>query len=150
MSASAQQVETASGPLAGLAPGAVAGVGGGLVFGMMMAMMGMLPVLAGMVGSTSAVVGMGIHLMISAVIGASFGLLFGGRVGSLGSGALWGGLYGGVAWWVLGPMVIMPVMMGMPLQFAAAFTAPMLMSLMGHLIYGVVTGLAYHPLRSRM
>jgi hypothetical protein len=34
-------------------------------------------------------------------------------------------------------------MMGMPLQFGAAFTSPMLMSLIGHLIYGAITGLVY-------
>jgi hypothetical protein len=49
----------------------------------------------------------------------------------------------GMVWWVLGPLVIMPVMMGMGLQFAMAFSGPMLMSLMGHAIYGLVTGLVY-------
>ena len=37
----------------------------------------------------------------------------------------------------------MPIMMGMGPQFGMALTMPMLMSLLGHLIYGVVTGLAY-------
>ena len=55
--------------------GAIAGIVGGMVFGMMMGMMGMLPVIAGMVGSTSAVVGFGVHLVISAMIGAGFGIV---------------------------------------------------------------------------
>ena len=37
--------------------GIVAGPAGGLVFGAMMAMTGMLPMIAGLVGSTSAVLG---------------------------------------------------------------------------------------------
>jgi hypothetical protein len=36
-----------------------------------------------------------------------------------------------------------PLMLGMGLQFGAAFTPPMLMSLVGHLAYGLVTGLVY-------
>jgi hypothetical protein len=31
----------------------------------------------------------------------------------------------------------------MGLQFGAAFTPPMLMSLVGHLLYGLITGLLY-------
>jgi hypothetical protein len=49
----------------------------------------------------------------------------------------------GWSWWVLGPLVIMPTMMGMGLQFAAAFTGPMLMSLFGHLVYGAITGAGF-------
>lgn len=149
MSVSAQRAGAGATPIAGLMPGAVAGIVGGIVFGMLMAMMGMLPVIASMVGSSSAVVGMVIHLVISAVIGASFGLLLGNRVTSLGAGAIWGVAYG-MVWWVLGPLVIMPLMMGMGLQFGAALSGPMMMSLMGHVIYGLVTGLAYLPLRSRL
>ena len=103
-----------------------------------MAMMGMLPVIASMVGSDSAVVGFGVHLMISVLIGLGLTVLFGNRfLTGYGRGALVGLGYGAI-WWVLGPLMIMPVMMGMPL-FAVDLTA--LMSLMGHLIYGVTLGL---------
>lgn len=34
-------------------------------------------------------------------------------------------------------------MMGMGLQFGAALSGPMLMSLMGHLIFGLVTGVVF-------
>jgi hypothetical protein len=37
----------------------------------------------------------------------------------------------------------MPIMMGMGPQFGMALTMPMLMSLVGHLIYGLITGLVY-------
>jgi len=122
--------------------GIIGGLAGGMVFGMMMAMMGMLPMVAGLAGSSSPIVGFMVHMLISAIIGAFFGALFGGRSGTYGGGALWG-FVNGMIWWVLGPIVIMPLMMGMGLQFEAMFTGPMLMSLMGHVIYGVVTGLVY-------
>ena len=37
----------------------------------------------------------------------------------------------------------MPLLLGMGLQFGMAFLPPMLMSLMGHLIYSLLTGLVY-------
>lgn len=122
--------------------GIVGGVAGGIAFGILMAMMGMLPVIASLAGSDSPLVGFGIHMLISAFIGATFGVIFGPFSRTFQTGLVWGLVYGAV-WWVLGPMVIMPTMMGMPMQFGAALTTPMLMSLMGHLIYGAVTGLGF-------
>lgn len=122
--------------------GVIGGIIGGLVFGAMMAMMGMLPMVASVVGSKSVIVGFIYHMFNSVVIGAIFGLIFGALSRSYGQGALWGLAYG-VIWWVLGPLILMPLMLGMGLQFGAAFTPPMLMSLVGHLAYGLITGLVY-------
>ena len=122
--------------------GVAGGVAGGLVFGAMMAVMGMLPMVASVVGSQSAVVGFFYHMFNSVVIGAIFGLLFGAQSRTYGLGATLGLLYGAI-WWVLGPMILMPLLLGMGLQFGAAFTPPMLMSLVGHLLYGLITGLVY-------
>lgn len=127
--------------------GVAGGIAGGIVFGILMAMMGILPVIASMVGSSSAVVGFGVHLMISVLIGLGLTVLFGNRLlPGYGRGALIGLGYGAI-WWVLGPLMIMPVMMGMPL-FAVDLTAAL--SLMGHMIYGVILGLvAVRVLKSR-
>ena len=123
--------------------GVVGGIAGGLVFGAMMGMMGMLPMVAMVVGSKSAIVGFLYHMFNSVIIGAIFGLVFGPLSHAYGGGALFGLLYG-VIWWVLGPMILMPLMLGMggP-QFGMAFSPPMLMSLVGHLVYGLITGLVY-------
>ncbi|MBT2515668.1 hypothetical protein J7E82_19605 [Arthrobacter sp. ISL-30] len=103
-----------------------------------MAMMGMLPMVASMVGSDSAWVGFGVHLVISVLIGLGLTVPFAHLVlTSYARGALAGLAYG-VLWWILGPLLIMPSMLGMPL-FMLDLTA--LMSLMGHLIYGVVLAL---------
>ncbi|MEW1808330.1 hypothetical protein [Pseudarthrobacter sp. NPDC080039] len=127
-------------PASGTGPGRrvlAGGIAAGIVFGMLMAMMGMLPVIASRIGSRSAVVGFGVHMMISVAFGLGLTVLFGNRfLTSYGRGALVRLGYGAI-WWVLGPLMIMPVMMGMPL-FAVDLTA--LMSLMGHLVYGVILG----------
>jgi uncharacterized membrane protein YagU involved in acid resistance len=130
-----------------LLAGIIGGVVGGLAFGALMAMMGMLPMVASIVGSKSAVVGFVYHMFNSVVIGALFGLILGSFSRTYGQGVVFGLLYG-VVWWVLGPMILMPLLLGMgsegiASQFGAAFSAPMLMSLLGHLIYGVLTGLVY-------
>jgi uncharacterized membrane protein YagU involved in acid resistance len=123
--------------------GVVGGIVGGLVFGAMMAMMGMLPMVASVVGSKVASVGFLYHMFNSVVIGALFGFVFGAFSRGYGQGAVLGLVYGAI-WWVLGPLILMPLLMGTggP-QFAMAPSPPMLMSLVGHLVYGLLTGLVY-------
>lgn len=117
--------------------GLAGGLAGGMMFGALMGMMGMLTMIAGMVGSDSAVVGLAIHLMLSIGIGLALVVPFGALVlTSIPRGLIAGLIYGAV-WWVLGPLVAMPAMLGMPL-FAVDQTA--LLSLMGHLVYGAALG----------
>ncbi|MBO0594975.1 hypothetical protein I2485_08180 [Nesterenkonia sp. E16_7] len=116
----------------------VGGLAGGLAFGALMAMMDMLPMIASLVGSTSAGVGFGVHLVISVLIGLGLTVLLGHTLSSYGRGAIVGLLYGAL-WWVLGPLLIMPLLMGMPVF---TLDAPALWSLMGHLIYGLILGVA--------
>ncbi|MDP9487907.1 MAG: hypothetical protein M3Q49_19310 [Actinomycetota bacterium] len=123
--------------------GVFGGIVGGLVFGAMMGMMGMLAMIANIVGSDSAGVGFLYHMFNSALIGAIYGLVLGNLSRTYGRGAGLGLLYGAI-WWVLGPLVLMPLMMGMGgAQFGMALSPPMLMSLVGHLIFGLLTGVAY-------
>ena len=130
--------------------GVYGGLAGGLVFGAMMGMMGMLPMIGMMVGFPSAVAGFAVHLMISALIGISFVGIFGhlvrGSVGGLGYGILYGG-----AWWFLGPLTLMPLFMGMGVgvNWNTAAAASMLPSLAGHLIFGAILGLTYAWLAPR-
>ena len=77
----AQQPGTLSAPLGRrILAGVIGGLAGGVVFGMLMAMMGMLPVIASMVGSTSPGIGFAMPLMISIVIGLGLTVLFGNRL----------------------------------------------------------------------
>jgi hypothetical protein len=140
--------------------GTVGGLLAGIVFGGMMQMMtaptpdgGSMPMLqmvAQVVGSTSIAVGWLYHLFNSALIGAIFGWLFGARAVTVGRGLAWGAGYG-LGWWVLGGLLLMPVMLGMA-PFAPLMMAPMrpvaFGSLAGHLMYGLILGGAF-PVLSR-
>ena len=122
----------------GLVGGLLGGLAGGLVFGMMMQAMGFMPMIAMLVGSDSIAVAWGVHLAISAFIGAIFGVAVAGR--SLALGRLVGaGIAYGVVWWVLGPLLLMPAKLGMP---TFSFDSMTWKSLMGHMIFGGVLALA--------
>jgi uncharacterized membrane protein YagU involved in acid resistance len=141
--------------------GAVAGIAGGVIFGLMMQMMNaptpdggsmpMMQMVAMVVGSTSIAIGWIYHLFNSAVIGGLFGWLFGNRTHDYPSGLLYGALWG-VVWWILGGLILMPVLLDMP-AFAPLQMPPMRMvavgSLIGHLVYGLILGGTYvrlsHP-----
>lgn len=135
-----------------LVAGIIAGLIGGLVFGMMMHIMktpdGKMPMMgmvAMVVGSKSLVVGWLYHLFNSAVIGALFGWLLGDRVRGYGSGLGWGAVYG-LAWWVLGGLILMPLLLEMPVFAPLRMDGMMpvaLGSLMGHIIYGLILGAAF-------
>lgn len=133
----------------GIVKGSIAGLGGGVVFGMMMAMMGMLPMVAGLVGSQSPVVGAIVHMIISAAIGAFYGaVVLSGRF-QLGTWfAVISGMINGIAWWVLGALILMPLGLGMT-DMVFRIGTPQWLSLMGHLIYGIVTGLLFARLVRR-
>lgn len=132
--------------------GALAGIGGGLAFGLMMQMMTapapdgrempMMAMVAMVVRSDSLVLGWLYHLFNSAAIGALFGLLLGRRMHSAAKGLAWGAAWG-VVWWVVGGLILMPILLGME-PFAALRMPPMrpvaMGSLVGHLIYGVILG----------
>ena len=82
--------------------GAIAGVGGGIVFGIMMAIMGMLPMVAMLIGQENAAIGFGVHLAISAFIGATFGLIVNRLpISTAATTTVAGALYG-VGWWMPG------------------------------------------------
>jgi hypothetical protein len=142
--------------------GMVAGLVGGIVFGMMMQMMSaptpqggempMMAMVAMVLGSMSVFVGWLYHLFNSAVIGAIFGWLFGGRSQSLVAGLGWGAVYGFV-WWIAGALILMPVFLGMP-SFAPLLMEPMrpvaMGSLVGHFIYGIILGGGFVMLKHRI
>jgi hypothetical protein len=142
-----------------LTAGIVAGLIAGVIFGMMMTMMhaptpggGSIPMMAmvaRVVASSSLAVGWLYHLFNSAVIGGLFGWFLGGKVDGLGSGIGWGAGYG-IIWWVLGGLILMPLLLGMPAF--APLQMPMMRpvafaSLMGHVMFGVILGAAFVHLR---
>lgn len=125
--------------------GAVAGLVGGVIFGMLMQKMSMITMIAMLVGSTSTTVGWGVHLLVAVGIGVGFGVVIGPRATTTAAATVLGLAYGAI-WWVLGPLVLMPAKLGMPLFTVDVISAK---SLMGHLIFGAVTGAVFILLRRR-
>jgi uncharacterized membrane protein YagU involved in acid resistance len=129
--------------------GIVASIVGGLLFTLVMVGTGALPVVASLVGMSSDAVGFAVHMGISAIIGASYGVLFRREVYNYGSGLAWGLVYG-LIWWFLGPLTIMPLLLGLPLQWELADILGSYPSLVGHLLYGAGLALTYHLLTQRL
>lgn len=121
--------------------GVIGGLVGGVVFGVMMASMDMLPMVGMLIGQQNALVGFVVHMVISAFIGATFGVITTRLSRTLSSLAIAGGVYG-IVWWVLGALILMPLMLGMN-QMVLQIGQPQIMSLIGHVLFGVVMGVIF-------
>ncbi len=128
--------------------GALASLAGGLLFSLVMVATGALPRVAAIVGGSSPVLGFAVHLVISALIGMSFGVLFQYEAPDLGAGVMWGLVYG-LIWWFLGPLTLFPILLGGTFTWTVQAAAVALPSLIGHLLYGAATALAFMLLQRR-
>ncbi|MEV6863388.1 hypothetical protein AB0M44_20585 [Streptosporangium subroseum] len=135
-----------SGALSGALPGALAGLAGGLVFGVIMALIGFLPTVAAIVRTDSIPLAFAVHMLFAAIIGAGFGLLV-VRQRTRASELLFWGLVYGASWWFLGPLTLLPILLGKPVTWDLADGQNLLPSLIGHLVYGTVTAAAFAFLR---
>ncbi len=125
--------------------GAAAGVIGGLVFWWAMQAQGLRAATAGLIGVTSLGAGVALDLLVSALIGASFGAIFRyqplGYASTISSGVLYG-----LLWWIVGPLTLVPALLGRGPTWSLAEANAALPSLVGHVIYGALTGLSYYVL----
>jgi hypothetical protein len=128
--------------------GAVAGFAGGLVSCPIMLKTGVLTKIAGLDTSLSNIHGLAIHLLVSALIGMTFGLLFRNESSSLADGIGWGWLFG-LMWWYLGPMTLLPLMLTGVCDWSTAAASALLPSLIGHLVFGAVTAFVFLVLERR-
>jgi uncharacterized membrane protein YagU involved in acid resistance len=134
MTTTAARHEQTTSTQQGVVHGVLGGLAGGLVFGGMMQALGMMGMVAMLVGSESLAVGWLVHLAISAAFGAVYGAVVAPRAVGWAPGIIAGLTYGAVLW-VAGPLLLMPARMGMPL-FDITTTA--VQSLVGHLVFGLV------------
>jgi len=123
--------------------GVFAGIIAGIVFGAMMAVMmpATLGKIAKLYGLSGQFVGFLVHLVHSAFIGWAFTWFVGDSV-SIGAGSVYGLLYG-LAWWVLGPILIMPTWLAGSPRLSTEGVQAALPSLPGHLVFGLVLGVLY-------
>jgi uncharacterized membrane protein YagU involved in acid resistance len=127
--------------------GAIGGLAGGVPFGIMMAMMGMMPMIGMLIRVENATVGWVVHLIISAVVGALYGQFAPAFSKTWRSATIAGVVYG-VIWWVLGALILMPALLGM-FQMIFVIEQMQWMSLMGHIIYTTITAWVFKALNDR-
>ncbi len=134
--------------LSALLRGAAASLLGGLLFSLVMLATGTLPRVARLVGGTSPALGFAVHLIIGALIGATYGLLFHHEATDGRAAVAWGSLYG-LCWWFLGPLTLFPILLGGTFTWTTAAASAQLPSLLGHLMYGIALALAFRALERR-
>ena len=128
--------------------GALAGLAGGAVSAPIMVATGVISKIAGLEGGLSVVRGLGLHLVVSAAIGMTYGLLFRQEGLSLSRGISWGWMFG-LIWWYLGPMTLLPLLGTGEADWRPEAASALLPSLIGHLAYGAVTALTFLLLQRR-
>jgi hypothetical protein len=128
--------------------GGLAGLVGGIVSSPVLLVTGILPKIAGLSTSFAGARGLLIHLVISALIGASYGLLFRNEASSFGLGMAWGWLFG-LMWWYLGPLTLLPMLLTGQIDWRPETASSLLPLLPGHLIYGAATAFVFLLLEDR-
>ncbi len=128
--------------------GQAGGIFGGLLYTVVLANIGAFPSIAGLTGATSEFAGFVVHMIISIIIGSSYGLFFQREAYSYGSGLAWGAVYG-LLWWFIGSLTLYPILVGLPVNWSGDFAASMYPFLIGHLIYGASLGLLFQYLSWR-
>src|SRR5262249_60687149 len=70
------------------------------------------------------------------------------RSSAVGSPPGWGVSYG-FFWWILGPLTILPILLGTTPQWTVEVAAGLFASLIGHLAYGAGLGVVFYWLEAR-
>ncbi len=128
--------------------GLIGSVAGGLAFSIVMLTTGELPHVAALVGGHSLLLGFVVHMLISVVIGATFGLLFQYESPHFPAGIAWGLVYG-LIWWFVGALTLFPIFLGHEFTWTPAVAASDLPSLVGHLLSGAATAVVFLTLERR-
>jgi len=117
--------------------GSVGGLAGGLVVLPLMLHTGVITKLAGLDSGLSTTVGVGLHLVISAFLGASYGVLFRGEASNSLFGSLWGLIFGLIGWYA-GPLTLLPLIRTGECDWRLEAATALLPSLVSHLVFGLV------------
>jgi hypothetical protein len=109
---------------------------------------GVVSRIAGLDAELKIPLALGIHLLGSAAVGMTFGLLFRREGRSMGHGLCWGWLFG-LLWWYVGPMTLLPLIRTGQADWRPEAASALLPSLIGHLLYGGLTAFIFLLLERR-
>ncbi|HMD61749.1 MAG TPA: hypothetical protein VKG78_09965, partial [Opitutaceae bacterium] len=118
--------------------GAVAGLCGGVAAVPLMIQSGVFSKLAGLDLGLPTAAGVCLHLLLSTLIGATYGVLFRGETSNTVFGSVWGLVFG-LIWWYVGPLTLLPLARTGQCDWRPQAAAALMPSLVGHLVYGLVT-----------
>jgi uncharacterized membrane protein YagU involved in acid resistance len=128
--------------------GALAGLAGGVAAGPVMLATGVLSKIAGLEEELPVLRGLVLFLLVSAALGAAFGLLFRGEGRGIGRRVSWGWLFG-LLWWYVGPMTLLPLVRTGEADWRPEAASALLPALVGHLLFGAVTAFTFVLLERR-
>lgn len=136
--------------LRGISNGLLAGLVAGLFFAFFLLMSGMTEDLGNIIGMPTRLGGFFVHLCISLIAGIIFVFLLDRLINSWLSAIIWGLIFG-IGMWVLGPMTLQPYLAtgsSLLAKWTIVGFESNKLSLVGHLIYGLVLGPIYYVLKS--
>jgi NADH dehydrogenase len=145
--ASKQRVTIASAFRRDILLGAVSGLIGGSVFAWGLVNQDMMVKMAGFLGVDAPGAGILLHLLLSALLGAAFGTIFRYHPDSYATSISFGVLFGLLAW-IIVPLTISPILVGMSPEWSASEAAAAFPFLIGYLLFGAVTGLSFYVLQT--
>ena len=119
----------------------MAGLVGGLIFGVTMSELDRLPEIGELVRSDSSLAGFVVAAVVGSILGAGFGLLVCYQRPGAGETLFWGLVYG-VFWWYLGSLTLQPLLEGDGLTWDVIAAQSEFPVLLGLVLYGACTGLA--------
>lgn len=128
--------------------GALAGLMGGIVSSPILWKTGLLAKVAGLDTNFGSAKGFLLHLLISVLVGSTFGLLFRNEAPNLNAGLGWGCVFG-LIWWYAGPLTLLPLLLTGVCDWTPQAASALLPTLIGHLVFGAVTALTFQLLERR-
>ena len=128
--------------------GAKAGFIGGIVSSPLMLAAGVFSRVAGVDVHLSTASGLFVHILLSILIGMSFGLLFRDEASSFAMAGAWGWVFG-LIWWYAGPLTLLPLLLTGAIDWRMTTVSALLPSIFGHILYGAFTGFTFYFLEQR-
>jgi hypothetical protein len=123
--------------------GALAGLAGGIVSSPLMFAAHVLSSVAGVATQLTTLSGLLVHLLVSTLIGMSYGVLFRDEASNLAMAGAWGWVFG-LIWWYVGPLTLLPLILTGEIDWRITAAFALLPSLLGHLIYGACTASLFY------